>query len=151
MSIDNAIYALSNINNLLGGMLGYVSDTKNGASVSCALSNAGLNIMNGAIRNEASHNIQQMTGSYLGYAINNAAGYGNPVANYQGTVGTMGALMLSTPFSIFGCNPWMTSSLYGCGPFGGGYWNSGFLSGRCNSFGFGLGMSSCFSPMGFYC
>ncbi len=150
MSINNTIYALSNINNLLGGMLGYVNDTRNGASTGYALSNAGLNIMNGAIRNEASRDIQQMTGSYLGYAVNNAAGYGNPVANYRGTLGTMGALMLSTPFSIFGCSPCMTSSLYGCGPYGYGYWNSGFFGGSCyNPFMFGG--PSMFGCRGFLC
>lgn len=79
MSIDNTIYALSGINNLLGGALGYVKDTQNGMPIGYAMSNAGLNIMNGAIRNEASRDIQQMTGSYLGYAVNNLAGYGNPI------------------------------------------------------------------------
>lgn len=150
MSLSNTIYALSNINAILGSTTGYLNDKQNGVPTGNALSNMGLNIMHGAVRNAASRDIQQSTGSYLGYAVNNIAGYGNPVANYQGTVGTMGALMLSTPFSIFGCNPFMTSSLYGCGPFGGGYWNTGFFGGGCcNNYGF-YG-PSMFGMRGFLC
>lgn len=151
MSIDNTIYALSGINNLLGGTLGFINDKQNGVPTGYAMSNAGLNIMNGAIRNEASRDIQQMTGSYLGYAVNNLAGYGNPVANYQGTVGTMGALMLSMPMNIFGCAPWMTSSLYGCGPYGYGYWNSGFFGGGCCNNPYMFGGPSMFGCRGFLC
>lgn len=149
MSLDNTIYALSNINNLLGGTLGYVRDTQNGVPAGYAMSNAGLNIMNGAIRNEASRDIYRMTGSYMGYAVNNIAGYGNPVANYQGTVGTMGALMLSMPMNIF--NPCMTSTLYGCGPYGAGYWNSGFFGGGCCGNLFMFGGPSMFGCRGFLC
>lgn len=150
MSIDNTIYALSNMNALLGSSLGFVNDRQNGVPTGYALSDMGYNIMNGALRNMASRDIQQRTGSYMGYAINNIAGYGNPVANYQGTLGTMGALALSNPFSIFGCSPWMTSSLYGCGPMGYGYWNSGFFGG-CGYNPFVFGGPSMFGACGFLC
>lgn len=151
MGLDNTIYALSNMNAILGSTLGYVNDKQSGVSTGNALSNFGTNIMNGAFRNAVSRDIQQTSGSYLGYAVNSAAGYGNPVSNYQGTVGTIGAAMLTSPFGIFGCNPYMmTSSIYGCGPFGGGYLGGGMFGGcGCNSLGYGMG--SFFSPMGFYC
>ncbi len=150
MSLDNAIYALSNFNALMGSTMGMVNARNNGVPAGTALMDFGYNIMNGALRNEASREIQRHTGSYLGYAVNSAAGYGNPVSNYYGTVGTMNAAMLSSPFGIFGCSPFMTSSIYGCGPFGGGFFNPGFGCGF-GRFGFGLGMPSFFSPFGFYC
>ena len=148
MSLDNAIYALSNFNALMGSTLGMVDARKNGVPAGDALMGFGFNVMNGALRNEVSREIQQHTGSYLGYAVNNIAGYGNPVSNYNGTVGTIGAAMVSSPFGIFGCNPFMTSTIYGCGPFSGGFFgfNPGF-----SPFGCGLGMRSFFSPFGFYC
>lgn len=148
MSIDNTIYALSNINAILGSATGLLNDQRNGVPIGNAVSNMGYNLMNGVFRNEMSREIQQSTGSYLGYAINSAAGYGSPQANYQGTVGTINAAMLTSPFGIFDCNPFMTSAIYGCGPFGGSFMGGGFPYG-CNRF--GLGMPSFFSPMGFYC
>ena len=150
MSFDNTIYALSNINAILGSTAGYINDKKSGTGTSDAIRNFGYNVMHGAFRNAASRDIQQYTGSYLGYAMNSIAGYGDPVANHKGSIGTMTVAMLSSPFGLFGCNPYlMTSSLYGCGPMGGGYFYNGFFPGRCNSF--GLGIPSLFSPMGFYC
>ncbi len=148
MSLDNAIYALSNFNALMGSTVGLINAKNDGVSTGDALMNFGYNVMNGALRNEASREIQRHTGSYLGYAVNSMAGYGNPVSNYTGTVGTIGAAMVSSPFGIFGCNPFMTSSIYGCGPFGGGFF--GFSPGF-GPFGYGLGMPSFFSPCGFYC
>lgn len=143
MSLDNAVYAMSNINAILGSTLGYMNAKQNGVPVGNALSDMGFNIMNGALRNAASRDIQQTTGSYLGYAVNSAAGYGNPVANYQGTVGTMGAMMLSMPL--------FTSSLYGCGPYGYGYWNHGFFGGGCCNNAFMFGGPSMFGCRGFLC
>lgn len=136
MSLDNTIYTMSNINALLGSTLGFVNAKQNGVPTSYALSDMGNSIMNGAIRNAASRDIQRATGSYLGYAVNNAAGYGNPVADYQGTIGTMNALMLSTPLALFNSSCHRGSYFNHCG---------------CNSFGYGFGMPSYFTPMGFYC
>ena len=101
MSLDNAIYALSNFNALMGSTLGMVDARKNGVPAGDALMGFGFNVMNGALRNEVSREIQQHTGSYLGYAVNNIAGYGNPVSNYNGTVGTIGAAMVSSPIWNF--------------------------------------------------
>ena len=98
-----------------------------------------------------SKDIQQTTGSYLGYAVNSAAGYGNPVSNYNGTVGTLNAALLTSPFAFCSFNPYMmTSSIYGCNPFNDGFFGSGMFGGY-NNFGCGLGVPSFFSPMGFYC
>lgn len=148
MSLDNAIYALSNVNALMGSTMGLIDARNNGVPTGDALMNFGYSVMNGALRNEASREIQRHTGSYLGYAVNSMAGYGNPVSNYVGTVGTIGAAMVSSPFGIFGCNPFMTSTIYGCGPFGGGFF--GFTPGF-RPFGCGLGIPSFFGPCGFYC
>lgn len=57
----------------------------------------------------------------MGYAVNSLAGYGDPEANYNGTMGTIAAAMLTQPFGIFGNRCCHTSTLYGCGGFGGGY------------------------------
>ncbi len=148
MSLDNAIYALSNVNALMGSTLGMVEARNNGASPGEALMGFGLSVMNGAARNAVSHEIQRHTGSYLGYAVNNIAGYGNPVSDYAGTIGTIGAAMVSSPFGIFGCSPYMTSTIYGCGPFGGGFF--GYSPGF-GPFGSGFGFPSFFGPCGFYC
>lgn len=149
MSIDSAIYALSNFNALAGSALGAVDAKNQGASAGSALMGFGFNVMNGALRNEAAREIQHHTGSYLGYAINSAAGYGNPVANARGTMGLIGASMLTSPFGIFGCgfNPYMTSTIYGCGPFGGGFFGGGCGCGT----GFMFGGPTFFGVRGFWC
>ena len=127
MGIEDTVYALSNINAILGSTQGYFNDKKTGAPTGYAMSNFGYNVLNGAMRNAASRDIQQTTGSYLGYAVNNAAGYGSPQANMFGMQGTMGALMMSALF-----NP-----RQGC-------CNAPFMYG-------GMGIYSPFSPMGFWC
>lgn len=149
MGLENAIYALSQINSVLGGTTGYIQDRQNGVPVASAIGNLGYNIMNGAFRNEMSREILNSSGSYLGYAVNNAAGYGNPVANYQGTIGTMQAALLTTPFNIFGCccNPMMTSNLYGCGPISGGFFNNRIYGATYPVF----GGPSCFAASGYWC
>lgn len=149
MSLDSAIYALSNVNAILGSANGYVRDTQNGVSPGAALSNMGFNILNGAIRNEASREILNRSGSYMGYAVNSIAGYGDPVANYQGTVGTMTAAMLTQPFGIFGNGCCRTSSLYGCGPFGG--YSGGYFGGYNMYSPFLFSGPSCFSRGGYWC
>lgn len=149
MSIDNTIYALSNINALLGSTLNYIDNRQNGMSQSAAISDLGYNIAYGGLRNMASRDIFQNSGSYLGYMVNSNAGYGNPVSNYQGAMGTIGAMMLTTPWNVFGCcNPYMTSSIYGCGPYGIGYFNGGFFNRGCYST---FGAPSMFGSCGFWC
>ena len=149
MSIDNAIHALSNFNAVMGSVNSMVDAKNNGVPTSDALIDFGFNVTNGVLRNAAAQDIQQRSGSYLGYAINSAAGYGNPVANAQGTMGLIGASMLTSPFGIFGCgfNPYMTSTIYGCGPFGGGFFGGGC---GCGS-GFMFGGPSFFGVRGFWC
>ena len=149
MGLDNTIYALSNINAILGSTVGYINDKQNGVPTGYALSNFGNNIFNGVFRNAVSRDIRQTTGSYLGYAVNSAAGYGNPVSNYNGTVGTLNAALLTSPFACCSFNPYMmASSIYSCNPFNYGFFGSGMFGGY-NSY--GLGGASFFSPMGFYC
>lgn len=152
MGLDNAIYALSNANALMGSALGYVDAKNRGANTGDALMGFGFNVMNGAIRNEAAKDIRDRSGSYLGYAVNSAAGYGTPEANYRGTMGLIGASMLTSPFGIFGCgySPYMMPSMiYGGGM---GMWGGSFFGGGCgcnNAFMFGG--PTLFGPRGFWC
>lgn len=129
MSIDNLIYNLSNVNAIMGSAFGYVQDKDSGTCTRDAISNFGMNVTNGLFRNYAAKNIQENSGSYLGYAINSAAGYGNAAANVNGTSALLGATLLTSPYGIFGAMPY--SSIYGCGPYGNGFWNGGFFGGGC--------------------
>ncbi len=74
MSLDSILYTTSNINAILGSVVGYTQDKNNGVNTSNAIANFGMNVANGMVRNSAAKNIQENTGSYLGYAINSAAG-----------------------------------------------------------------------------
>lgn len=130
MGLDNLIYGLSNVNAIMGSALGYSRDKSDGMSTGGALANFGMNVANGLVRNSAAQNIWENTGSYLGYSINSSAGYGNAAANAKGTTGLLGATLLTSPYGLFGMmSPY--STLYGCGPYGNGYWNSGFFGGGC--------------------
>ena len=148
MSLDNAIHALSNFNAVMGSFNSMVDAKNNGVPTSDALIDFGFNVSNGVLRNAAARDIHNRSGSYLGYAINSAAGYGNPISNTNATIGLIGASMLTSPFGIFGYgfNPYMTSSIYGCSPFGGGFF------GGCGwGPGFTFGGPSFFGPRGFIC
>ena len=151
MGLDSIIYATSNINAILSSALGYAQDKNNGVNTGNAVANFGMNIANGLVRNSAAKNIQENSGSYLGYAINANAGYGNSEANTKATAGLLGASLLTSPYGIFGMvNPY--STLYGCGPFGGGFYNSGFFgrSCGCNS-PFMFAGPTMFGMNGFWC
>ena len=149
MSLDSLIHTLSNINAIGESTANYFAYKNAGVPAGEALANMGYSIMNGAWRNAAAKEIRHNTGSYMGYAINNAAGYGTPEANYVGTYNTMNALMFSEIFSPRHCHDNIfTSSLYGCGPYGGGYFNGGYFGG--GYFG-GCGYPSMFSLRGCWC
>ena len=151
MSIDSLIYGLSNVNAIMGLALGYSRDKSDGLSTGGALANFGMNVTSGLMRNSVAKNIQENSGSYLGYAVNSAAGYGSPEANNKATMGLLGASMLTSPYGIFGImSPY--STLYGCGPYGNGYWNSGFFGGGCgcNSL-FMFSGPTMFGLNGFWC
>lgn len=134
MSIDSAIHALSGFNVLMGSINGYNRDKQDGVPANEALFNMGQNMLGGTLRNQGSREILHSSGSYLGYALNNAIGYDSPEATAQGINATINAAMLTSPYGLFGGgyfgggymhNPWMTSSIYGCGPYGGGYFGGG--------------------------
>ena len=73
MGLDNAIYAISTVNTLLGNALNYNNAVQNGTPRSDALMNLGMNTATGVMRNAVARNIQENTGSYIGYAINSMA------------------------------------------------------------------------------
>ena len=151
MSLDSILYTTSNINAILGSVVGYTQDKNNGVNTSNAIANFGMNVANGMVRNSAAKNIQENTGSYLGYAINSADGYGSSEANAKGTSALIGASLLTSPFGIFGMmNPY--STLYGCGPYGNGFWNSGFFGRGCGcNTPFMFGGPTMFGMNGFWC
>ena len=149
MSLDNLIYGLSNVNATMGSALGYSRDKSSGVSTEGAFANFGMNVANGLMRNTVAKGIQENSGSYLGYAINSTAGYGSPEANSKGTVGLLGASLLTSPYGIFGMmSPY--STIYGCGPYGNNYWNSGFFGCGCNS-PFMFAGPTMFGMRGFWC
>lgn len=106
MSIEKTTFMLSNLNALLGSGLTYQQQIKDGVPVGQATTEFGMNIFNGAMRNEIARDIRHTTGSNLGYIINGMAGYGNPEANAKGTAGLLGASLFTSMMS-----PWN----YGCG------------------------------------
>ena len=61
MGLDNAIYAMSTVNTLLGNVLNYNDAVKNGASKSDALMNLGMNTATGVMQNAVARNIQENT------------------------------------------------------------------------------------------
>lgn len=147
MSLDNAIYALSNVNTILGNAFNFNKSVQDGTAKSDALLNFGMNTANGIMRNAVARNIQENTGSYIGYTINSMANKG------ASETGTTNALMLasimSSPQAMYGLNPFMTSSIYGCGPYGRGFVGNYF--GGCYSNPFMFAGPSMFGMNSFWC
>ena len=133
MSLAKLNYTLSNINAVLGSGVSYIYDKQQGDKSGAAEVNLGLNLANGLARNCIAEGIRRDTGSYMGYAVNSLAGYGDATSNAQGMVGLMGASILTNPFayggfcgpSVFGCayTPVMPMMTYG------GYYGGGFCGG----------------------
>lgn len=133
MNIPKLNYTLSQVNNILGSTLGAVEDKQNGADTGTSVMNFGLNVLNGAVRNEVAYDMRKTTGSNMGFVINNMAGYGSEEANAKGMQGLLGASLFNAVTS-----PWM----YG----GGGFWGGGCcappppppMGGCCCGGGFGI-------------
>ncbi len=111
MDIPKLNYTLSQVNNILGSTIGAVEDKQNGADTGTSIMNFGLNVLNGAVRNEVAYDMRKTTGSNLGFLINNMAGYGSEEANIKGMNGLLGASVFNAVTS-----PWN----WGGGFFGGG-------------------------------
>lgn len=148
MSIEKTTFMLSNLNALLGSGLTYQQQIKDGVPLGQATTEFGMNIFNGAMRNEIARDIRHTTGSNLGYIINGMAGYGNPEANAKGTAGLLGASLFTSMMS-----PWN----YGCG---GGFYMTPMMPSvnifggcGCNSFMPRpyMGGASFFGGGGFWC
>lgn len=159
-------YTLSNVNNLLGSLSGAMDDKKNGADTGTSIMNFGLNVINGAVRNEVAYDMRRNYGTNMGFLINNMAGYGSEEANQKGMAGLFKASVFNAMTS-----PWMfggggyygggcCSGMYGgmgmCGPT---YTSSGIFGGMLNGYAmpstlatpyFGSGMS-VFSRNSFFC
>ena len=111
MDIPKLNYTLSQVNNILGSTIGAVEDKQKGADTGTSIMNFGLNVLNGAVRNEVAYDMRKTTGSNLGFLINNMAGYGSEEANIKGMNGLLGASVFNAVTS-----PWS----WGGGFFGGG-------------------------------
>lgn len=111
MDIPKLNYTLSQVNNILGSTIGAVEDKQKGADTGTSIMNFGLNVLNGAVRNEVAYDMRKTTGSNLGFLINNMAGYGSEESNIKGMNGLLGASVFNAVTS-----PWA----WGGGFFGGG-------------------------------
>ncbi len=139
MSLGKLNYVLSNVNAVLGSGVNYIYDKQQGDKSGAAEVNFGMNVVNGLARNAIAEGIRRDTGSYLGYTVNNLAGYGDATANAQGMVGLMGASLVTNPFmyggfcgpSVFSgyCAPPMAMYSMPMMPMYGGYYGGGFCGG----------------------
>lgn len=111
MDIPKLNYTLSQVNNILGSTIGAVEEKQSGADTGTSIMNFGLNVLNGAVRNEVAYDMRKTTGSNLGFLINNMAGYGSEESNIKGMNGLLGASVFNAVTS-----PWA----WGGGFFGGG-------------------------------
>ena len=129
MSLSRTNFILSNVNALLGSTATALEAKNKGANPSDIAVDFGLNVMNGAVRNEIAYDMRKTTGSNVGFLINNMAGYGNEAANSKGMMGLMGASIMTAMM-----RPW--------GGFGGccctgGFMSGGFMGGSIFGGGFG--------------
>lgn len=129
MNWVNFNYKLSNINNLLESSNSALEGKLNGQKASDILIDFGMNVTNGALRNEIAYDIKRTTGSDLGIAINDAAGYGSAAANQKGMQGLMGASLFN---GLFG-RSWFGGCGGGYPVMGGGCCNNGFMGGYMGS------------------
>lgn len=157
MDLPKLNYTLSNINNILGSTLGAVEDKRNGASTGESIMNFGLNLTNGAVRNEVAYDMRRQYGTNMGFLVNNMAGYGSAEANQKGMAGLLGASLFNAAVT----NPWAGCCCGFAAPvmpmpvFGGGCCGGGFFGGVVGGMPlatpyFGPGFS-VFTTRGFFC
>lgn len=144
MSLAKTNFILSNVNALLGSTAGALDDKKKGVDAGTTAVNFGLNVANGAVRNQIAYDMRKTTGSNMGFLINNMAGYGNDKANAKGMMGLMGASIMTSMLRPWGFGGGCCGG--GFGGFGGGYYGGGFCGGSV----FGGGYMGGMRPGGFY-
>lgn len=96
-------YNLSNVNNILSSTNTALDGITKKQSASDILIDFGKNIISGALRNDIAYDMKRTTGSDLGIAINDMAGYGTAAANQKGMQGLMGASVFSRGMYGGGC------------------------------------------------
>lgn len=115
-------YNMSNINNLLGSTNSALEGAAQKQKASDILIDFGKNIMSGALRNEIAYDMKRATGSDLGIAINDVAGYGTKEANQKGMQGLMGASVFNGMLGGGCCGGYMGGyPMMGMGGCMGGY------------------------------
>ncbi len=117
MGLPETNYILSNINAIIGSTAGAIQARNRGVDPSTASMNFGLNVMNGIFRNSVAYDMRKVTGSNLGFMVNNLAGYGSPEANAAGTSGLMNASVLSSIAGPYA--GWYGGGVFGPSMFGG--------------------------------
>lgn len=117
----NLNYKLSSINNALECFNSALDGASKKQKASDILIDFGSNLINGQARNEIAYDIKRTTGSDLGIAVNDNAGYGSAEKNQKGMQDLMQASVFSGMYG-FGC---------GCGGMGifGGYPTMGCMGG----------------------
>lgn len=111
MGLPETNYILSNINAIIGSTAGALADRNNGVDPSTAAMNYSRNLMNGIFRNTVAYDMRRVTGSNLGFMVNNLTGYGSEAANQAGTAGLMNASVISSMAGPY-------AGWYGGGVFG---------------------------------
>lgn len=130
MSFADTMNILSNINCVLSSGVTFLEQKKQGVDPSTATCSLFNNIGNGVVRNAIAYDMAKC-GNPMGFNVNMAYGYGNPVAN---TYGTMAMLSVASPWMFFN-SPYCCCPNYGYGmgmPYGG--FNMGFGYGICPGF-----------------
>lgn len=122
----NLNYKLSHINNILECSNSALEGVQKKQKASDILIDFGQNLTNGALRNEIAYDIKYTTGSDLGIAINDNAGYGSAAANQKGMQGLMQASLFT---GLFGRSCCSGGGFYGMSPMMGGCYNGGFIGG----------------------
>ena len=118
MGYPETNYILSNINAIIGSAAGAIRDRKNGVDPATAAMNYSTNLMNGIFRNSVAYDMRRVTGSNLGFMVNNLTGYGSEAANNAGTVGLMNASVLSSMMGPY-AGGWYGGGVFGPSMFGG--------------------------------
>lgn len=122
MSFASTMNILSNINCFLSSGVTYLEQRKQGIDAGTAAYGLFNNIGNGMARNAIAYDMAKC-GNPIGYDINLAYGYGNPVAN---TCATMGLMTACSPWMFFNSPFCGITPCYGMGmPYAGGF-NMGF-------------------------
>ena len=134
--VNSWIFGLNSLNAGLGGLNNYLDAKNAGASTGDAVASGTTTAALNFGRVAVAESMRQDYGNYMGYAVNNLAGWNGPQSNAVGYAGLFGVGMMQqmmrpygfgNPFGMCGgtmfgspmmMNPYM---MPGMGMFGGGF------------------------------